>query len=104
MGQPELAEADFTQVLEWDKGNAFALARRGAARLEMGQSKLAEADFTQVLEWDKDNTFALAYRGVAHREMKQYEKALADLTKAHELGYSREWVIKAIKELEQRRR
>lgn len=65
---------------------AWALNRRGQARVDEGNQKLADGDFEQALALNPDNWRALHNRGVSYAQAGKFADALDDFNRVIELN------------------
>jgi tetratricopeptide (TPR) repeat protein len=82
VGQPTLAIAFFSELIEENPDDAEAYAARGNAKLAACQWDAAIEDYNTALRLDENNITALTSRALAWADKKQLERALADLDQA----------------------
>jgi tetratricopeptide (TPR) repeat protein len=94
LGHPEMARERFNQVLQEDRSNVNAMARRGATYLfQRGQENKALQDFDQSIQMDHTNAFALASRGVMRLQQNQPDQAFSDFQSLVDQDASDGWAI-----------
>ncbi|CAE7306752.1 SRFR1 [Symbiodinium natans] len=79
------AIADLDRALQLEPQSAFALEKRGDAKLGQGKYAEAIADLDRALQLEPQSAFALEKRGDAKLGQGKYAEAIADLDRALQL-------------------
>ena len=78
----DLAEQDFSHVIQEQSMPYLALMQRGVLRILMGRHTDAIADYEAVINFQPDDDAAHLCKGRANLALRRYPEALADLHKA----------------------
>ena len=76
---------DFEKAIRLDPENAFFLAARGAAYLDIGDYDCAIADYDEAIRIDPKNADFFIARGRACVCINQYDRAITDYDEAIKL-------------------
>ncbi len=98
MGQYQLAEADFSDVIGRNPRDAGAYLNRGRARAALGKKK-AFNDLDRAVALQPEWGQAWFIRGRYREEQGDVEGANADYLRAYQLGHSDPWLIQRVREL-----
>ncbi len=98
MGQYQLAEADFSDVIGRNPRDAGAYLNRGRARAALGKKK-AFNDLDRAVALQPEWGQAWFIRGRYREEQGDVEGANTDYLRAYQLGHSDPWLIQRVREL-----